>query len=418
MIYIRLVFESFRFAMQALRSNLLRTTLSLLGVTIGIFAIISVFTIVDSLERSIRQSMSFVGERVMYVEKFPWIFSGGPDIPWWKYQQRPPATTREYKFLEENLENAEAIALVSRRGGNILKHRNNSISGIMLQGVTQHFNKVAEVPIAEGRFFTQQEIEGSRNVIIIGHDIAENLYPNGNALGSDLRIRGQKFTVVGVMEKQGAGLFEGLPTNDKNSYTPFGTFGKMFASGPRGIQPVLMIKGLVDDPGMQNLEYEVRGKMRTIRGLKPYQEDNFAVNRSEMMADQISSLFSIIGFAGAIIGGFSILIGGFGIANIMFVSVKERTNIIGIQKSLGAKNFFILFQFLFESVFLSLIGGGVGILLVSLITFIPMGSLEVILTPGNILLGLGVSVVIGVLSGIIPAVVASHLDPVIAIRSK
>lgn len=406
------------FAMQALKSNLLRTILSLLGVTIGIFAIISVFTIVDSLERSIRESMSFVGERIIYVERYPWIFSDGSNIPWWKFAQRPPATVREFKYLNETLENAEGVAIVSRRGGNTFKHQNNSMSGIMLQGVSFDFNKVAEVPIEEGRYFTQQEADGGRNVIVIGAEVAENLFPHSNALGGDIRIRGQKFTVIGVMEKQGSGLFEGLPTNDKNAYVPFGTFGKMFASGPRGIQPVLMIKGKAEDTGLQNLEYEVRGKMRTVRGLKPYQEDNFAVNRSEMMADAISEMFSIIGFAGAIIGGFSILIGGFGIANIMFVSVKERTNIIGIQKSLGAKNFFILFQFLFESVFLSLIGGGVGILLVSLITFIPMGSLEIILTPGNILLGLGVSVVIGVLSGIIPAVIASHLDPVIAIRSK
>ncbi|WP_207434009.1 ABC transporter permease [Sabulibacter ruber] len=417
MIYIRLVLESFRFAWQALKANVLRTILSLLGVTIGIFAIISVFTIVDSLERSIRESMSFVGERIMYVEKWPWIFSD-EDIPWWKYMQRPSPNMREFRFMNEQLENDEGVALVARRSGNTFKQRNNSISGIMLQGVTEDFNKVAEVPIEEGRFFTQQEIDGSRNVIIIGAEVAENLFPYGGALGGNIRIRSQKFTVIGVMEKQGTGLFEGMPTNDKNAYVPFGAFGKMFAGGPRGIQPTLMIKGRADDENLQNLEYEVRGKMRTIRGLKPYEEDNFAVNRSEMMADAIGKMFSVIGIAGWVIGGFSILVGGFGIANIMFVSVKERTNIIGIQKSLGAKNFFILFQFLFESVFLSLIGGGVGILLVSLITFIPMGSLDIILTPGNILLGLGVSVVIGVLSGIIPAVIASHLDPVIAIRSK
>ncbi|RNI28660.1 ABC transporter permease [Rufibacter latericius] len=418
MLYLRLVYESFQFAWQALRSNLLRTILSLLGVTIGIFAIISVFTIVDSLERSIRESMSFVGERIVYVEKFPWIFSDDSDIPWWKFMQRPSPNTREFRYMHENLENAEGVALVARRGGNTFKHRNNSMGGIMLQGVTLDFNKVAEVPIEEGRFFTQQEIDGSRNVIVIGNEIAQNLFPQSTALGGDIRIGGQKFTVIGVMEKQGAGLFEGMPTNDKNSYVPFGAFGKMFAGGPRGIQPTLMVKGRVDDVALQNLEYEIKGKMRTVRGLKPYQEDNFAINRSEMMADAIGEMFAIIGIAGWVIGGFSILVGGFGIANIMFVSVKERTNIIGIQKSLGAKNFFILFQFLFESVFLSLIGGGVGILLVSLVTFIPMGSLDIILTPGNILLGLGVSVVIGVLSGIIPAVIASHLDPVIAIRSK
>lgn len=417
MIYLRLVYESFRFAMQALRSNLLRTILSLLGVTIGIFAIISVFTVVDSLERSIRQSMSFVGDRVMYIEKWPWIFSDG-DIPWWKYMARPAATMREYRYLDETLENAEAVAMVSRRGGNTFKQSNNSMSGIMLQGVTKNFEKVAEVPIVEGRYFTNQELESGRNVVVIGDEIARTLFPNSDPVGGEIKIRGLKFTVIGVMEKQGENLFEGMPTQDKNSYVPFGAFGKMFAGGPRGVQPVLMLKGRLDDPNMQNLEYEVKGKMRTIRGLKPYEEDNFAVNRSEMLQDQISKMFSVIGVAGWVIGGFSILVGGFGIANIMFVSVKERTNIIGIQKSLGAKNFFVLFQFLFESIFLSLIGGGVGILLVSLITLIPLGSLEIILTPGNILLGLGVSVVIGVLSGIIPAVIASHLDPVIAIRSK
>ena len=419
MIYLRLVYESFVFAMQALKSNLLRTILSLLGVTIGIFAIISVFTIVDSLERSIRQSMSFVGERIVYVEKFPWIFSdSGGDIPWWKFAQRPPATVREFKFLEGNLENAEGIAIVSRRGGNTFKHLNNSISGIMMQGVSKDFDKVAEVPIEEGRFFTQQEIDGSRNVIIIGADIAESLFPNSVALGGDIRVNGQKFTVIAVMERQGAGLFEGLPTNDKNAYVPFGAFGKMFATGLRGIQPVLMIKGTVEDEGLQNLEYEVKGKMRNIRGLKPYQEDNFAINRSEMMADAIGQMFNIIGVAGAIIGGFSILIGGFGIANIMFVSVKERTNIIGIQKSLGAKNYFILFQFLFEAVFLSVLGGGIGILLVFLLTLIPQDMMKVMLSMSNIILGFGVSAVIGMLSGIIPAVLASNLDPVIAIRSK
>ncbi|MEQ8240175.1 MAG: FtsX-like permease family protein [Cyclobacteriaceae bacterium] len=172
------------------------------------------------------------------------------------------------------------------------------------------------------------------------------------------------------------------------------------------------------DIGLVELEAELRGLMRKKRGLKPKAEDNFALNRPEAIANFIGSTFDIIGIAGWVIGGFSILVGGFGIANIMFVSVRERTNIIGIQKSLGAKNYFILFQFLFESIFLSLIGGGIGITLVWLLSFASIGSLELELSISNVALGLGVSAAIGIASGIIPAAMAARMDPVIAIRTQ
>jgi putative ABC transport system permease protein len=195
----------------------------------------------------------------------------------------------------------------------------------------------------------------------------------------------------------------------------------MFAlstNGMGGAQATIGVKGRDDDLGLQDLESEMRGAMRNIRGLKPREEDNFALNRPEMLADAITKLFSVIGIAGAVIGSFAILVGGFGIANIMFVSVKERTNIIGIQKSLGAKNYFILFQFLFEAVFLCLLGGAAGLLLVWLVTLVPQDALQITMSLNRIALGLGLSVLIGVISGIIPAVLASNLDPVIAIRSK
>ncbi|WP_026462177.1 ABC transporter permease [Adhaeribacter aquaticus] len=415
MIFLRLILESFRFAWQALKSNLLRTILSLLGVTIGIFAIISVFTIVDSLERNIRNSMNFLGNNVIYVQRFPWAF--GNDYPWWKYFQRPSATIREYRLLEHKLENAEGVAIFWDRRGNTLRYRSNSTSGVNIQGISYGFNKISDVPVAQGRYFTQQEANAARNVIIIGAKIAENLFPNETPLGKAIKIRGLKFSVIGVMEKQGENML-GMPTNDANAYMPFGAFNKLFSTGRQGIEPTIGIKGRETDIGLLELEYEIRGVMRNIRGLKPRDSDNFALNRPEMVAEAITGMFNVIGVAGWVIGGFSILVGGFGIANIMFVSVKERTNIIGIQKSLGAKNYFILFQFLFESIFLSLIGGGVGIFLVYLITLIPQNALELLLSFGNITLGLGVSVVIGVLSGIIPAILASNLDPVIAIRSK
>ncbi|MBX0333823.1 ABC transporter permease [Pontibacter sp. HSC-14F20] len=415
MIYLRLIAESFRFAWQALRANLLRTILSLLGVTIGIFAIISVFTLVDSLERNVRDSMSFIGDKVLYVEKWPWSFGG--EYPWWKYFKRPQPNTHEYRLLDRNLTNDAGVAIFANRGRSLFKHRNNNYRDAGLMGVTYDYNKVTEIPVAEGRYFVPMEVDAARNVMIIGDEVASTLYPGQSAIGQELRVSGHKFTVIGVMEKQGESMF-GMPNFDQMGIIPYGTFSKMYATGPNGIGSTIAVKGRDDDVGLQELEYEVRGMMRNIRGLKPRDEDSFAINRPEMATQAITGLFEVIGMAGWMIGGFAILVGGFGIANIMFVSVKERTNIIGIQKSLGAKNYFILFQFLFESVFLSIIGGGIGILLVFLLTLIPQDMMKISLSASNIILGLGVSAVIGMLSGIIPAVLASNLDPVIAIRSK
>ncbi|WP_460961345.1 ABC transporter permease [Spirosoma litoris] len=411
--FIRQTFESFRFAWQALRSNLLRTMLSLLGVTIGIFAIIAVFTLVDSLERNIKESLSFIGDKVVYVEKWPWSF--GEDYQWWKYFQRPVPTYNEYRFLSEKLENAQAVVAMAFKGRVTIKNNNNSMSAL-IQGTTLDYNKISEVPIEQGRYFTQQEINISRNVTIIGSDIAENLFPGQDPIGKSFKINGLNFSVIGVQRKKGESILNVGGNPDTKCLIPYGAFAKMFHSINPNI--TISIKGYESDEGLQELESEIRGLLRTRRGLRPLQDDNFAINRPEAIAQAISGIFSVLTIAGWVIGGFSILIGGFGIANIMFVSVKERTNIIGIQKSLGAKNYFILFQFLFEAVLLSLVGGLAGIFLVYLLSFMSLGSLDLELTASNIALGLGVSSVIGVLSGIIPAFSASRLDPVIAIRAK
>ena len=185
-----------------------------------------------------------------------------------------------------------------------------------------------------------------------------------------------------------------------------------------GINPSIAIKGHEEDTGLAELESQVTGLMRAKRGLKPLEEDSFALNRPESITNFLTEIFKVVTFAGWMIGGFSILVGGFGIANIMFVSVKERTNLIGIQKSIGAKNYFILLQFLFESVFLSVIGGGVGILLVYFLTFIPLGTFVVVLTAKNILIGLAVASIVGTVAGIVPAAIAAKMDPVTAIRTS
>ena len=415
MIYLKLVAESLIFAWEALKANVLRTVLSLLGVTVGIFAIITVFTVVDSLERSIRDSLSFLGDQVIRVEKWPWIFED--NYPWWKYYKRPQPTRTEFQFLQDNISLASGLTIFAERGNALLQHSSSSISDVQLIGVSFEYNRVYDTPMSFGRYFSPREIELARNVAIIGQEIKESLFPNTNPLGKEIKIKGLKYVVIGVFEEQGENFID-TPSLDATCLVPYGSFLKMYASGRRfGIGSTIALKGYPGDEGLKELENEVIGLMRSRRGLRPLEDDDFAVNRPEAFADVVSNIFDVIGIAGWIIGSFSILVGGFGIANIMFVSVKERTSIIGIQKSLGAKNYFILFQFLFESIFLSLFGGLAGLLLVYLITFIQLGSLDLLLTPKNIALGVGVSCLVGIISGLIPALVASRMDPVEAIRN-
>lgn len=420
MLVLRLILESFRFAWNALKMNLLRTILSLLGVTIGIFAIISVFTLVDSLEKNIRESFSFLGAGVIYVEKWPFTPDASGEYKWWDFWKRPNASYNEFKFLQANLNTQNGMSIFAVKGNSTVKRESNSISEVELRGGSYGYSDIFEVNIAKGRYFTRTEVESGRSVAIIGHNIANALFPNGeDPLGKDIKIKNLKFTVIAVIKREGES-FLGTPSNDDNCIIPYNAFRKLYQTGTGAWDEItsrIGVKGYDSDVGLVELENEITGLLRSKRGLKPKEDDNFALNRPEAIANAIGGVFDVFGIAGWIIGGFSILVGGFGIANIMFVSVKERTNIIGIQKSLGAKNYFILFQFLFESIFLSVIGGAAGLVLVVFITFIPMGDLQVALTLKNIVLGLGVSAAIGTVSGIIPAALAARLDPVIAIRS-
>jgi putative ABC transport system permease protein len=414
------IFESFRFAWRALRSNLLRTILSLLGVTIGIFAIISVLTIVDSLEKNIKDSLNFLGTGVIYVEKWPFTADNSGEYKWWDFWRRPNASYNEYRFLAANLKHENGISIFAGRGNQLIKRGSNSIGQVRLVGGSDGYNVIFEVNVDQGRYFTPEEIEGGRNVALIGFEVAKALFPNGeNPIGQDIKVKNLKYIVIGVIKKEGQS-FMGTPSNDFATIIPYNNFRRLYQTGTglwNETTSRIGIKGHDYDVGLVELENEIRGLLRSRRGLQPTDKDNFAMNRPEAIANLITGVFDIVGLAGWVIGGFSMLVGGFGIANIMFVSVKERTPIIGLQKSLGAKNYFILFQFLFEAIFLSLIGGLAGLCLVYLITFIPMGDLVVTLTINNIVLGLGVSTVIGLVSGIIPAAVAARLDPVIAIRA-
>lgn len=404
-----------------MRSNILRTILSLLGVTVGIFAIIFVLTLVDSLEKNIKDSFKFVGSNVIYLDKWPWLpETEGGEYRWWDFLRRPNPSVNEFSFLRENLRYASSMAIFSEHDGMTVKYKSNSIGEVRLVGASDGYDNIFNVNIEYGRYFTADELSAGRNVVVIGNEVARVLFPyQQDPTGETVKIRNQKFKVIGVVKKEGQS-FLGTPSNDYVNIIPYNGFRKFYQTGtgrPNDLESSIGLRGYDSDFGLVELENEVRGIMRVRRGLRPAEKDDFAINRPEALANIIGSLFDVIGVAGWFIGGLSMLVGGFGIANIMFVSVKERTPIIGLQKSLGAKNYFILFQFLFEAVFLSLIGGLTGLFIVFLFTLIPMGTLEVALSMQNIVIGLGVSTVIGLVSGIVPAALAARLDPVVAIRA-
>jgi putative ABC transport system permease protein len=423
MLTLRLILESLGFAWKALKSNLLRTILSLLGVTIGIFSIIAVLTMVDSLEKSIRNTLSTLGSEVLYMDKFPWD-GGGGGRDWWKsYIKWPTTSYNEYRFLKANLQQNSAICIYAEVGNVNVKRDANSISRINLIGVSDEYDKVYDIDLISGRYLSENEVTGGRDVVVIGYELAKGLFPgNEDPYGKTVKIKNRKFSVIGVMEKKGKNAF-GDDNGDYNCLVPYDAFRKMYQTGTGKwnefmTRSIVGLKGNANDFGLVELENETRGLMRARRGLAPGEKENFVLNRPEGILKVLAPIFNALTIAGWVIGGFAMLVGGFGIANIMFVSVKERTSIIGLQKSLGAKNFFILSQFLFESIFLCLLGGLAGLFLVWLLTFVPMGSLPVILSTKNIILGLGVSTTIGLIAGIVPAAMAARLDPVLAIRAN
>lgn len=414
MILLKILQESFRFAIQALIGNKLRTLLSLLGVTIGIFAIISVFAVVDSLERNIRNSVEALGDNVVFVTKWPWAMGG--DYPWWKYYQRPVPTLQELSSLEQRLEVAEAVTFVAGAGNKTAKFESNDIEGIGIAGVSHGYQDVYGFELSSGRYFSLLESATGKPVVIIGANISEGLFEGEDPLGKEIKFMGQKATVIGVFEKAGDSIIGN--SDDNNVVMPVKFARNFIRLNSESTNPMFMVKAK-EGVSNEQLKDDLTRVMRSVRRLSPKSDDDFALNETSILSNGIDMMFGVIDLAGIIIGGFSLLVGGFGIANIMFVSVKERTNIIGIQKAIGAKNYFILLQFLFEAILLCLIGGAFGLLLVYGGTVFANAYIDfdVSLSLTNIITGLWVSVLIGIVSGMIPAVSASKLDPVEAIRS-
>jgi len=410
MLLLKLIRESYFFALQEIAVNKVRTFLSLSGITIGIFSVISVFSVFDSLENSIRSSLSELGNNVLFVQKWPWAMGG--NYPWWKYLNRPEPTYREMEEIQKRSNGAESVTFMFGVNRTV-KHQNSSYEDVEILAISNDYDKVFTMEIKDGRYFTSIEAQSGRNVSIIGAKIAETLFPNQDPIGQSIKVFGNNALVIGVLATQGEGSFGN--STDEQVYIPV-NFARNYVN-MRNVGTTIMIKAKPEISNQQ-LRDELTGIMRSLRKIKPGDENDFAINELSVINQGLQAFFSGLAAIGWIIGAFSLLVGGFGIANIMFVSVRERTNIIGIQKAIGAKNYFILMQFLFEAVFLSLLGGIVGLILIftGIQIFQDAMPFKLVLTQHNIIVGLFISTIIGLFAGFIPAWVASRLDPVEAIR--
>ncbi len=414
LIYLRVFKESFNFAINALRNNKLRTFLSLLGVTIGIFSIIGVLAAVDSLKQEIKGSISSLDNSTIYLMRFSFAPT---DIPQWKREQFPDVTYEEYQYIKRTMPDLKAASFSLNVGPETIKYQDETVSNVQIAPVTNDYYDIEELQVVKGRFYNEQESVSGSPVMVIGDEIANSLFGSADPIGKKVRLYGRKFAVIGVLKKEGTGLFG--DSKDTMVMVPVNFVRRIFGDNNKASFPAIIIK---PESGIDVPEFVavLKQKVRAYRGIKPDEIDNFFINQLQGFTDFIDNITGTMSTIGGFIGMFSLLVGGFGIANIMFVSVKERTNLIGIQKALGAKRKFILFQFLFEAIILAIFGGLVGLLLVWLISIFATqftGDFQFILSGSNMFWGMFSSTIIGLIAGILPAISASRLDPVEAIRT-
>ncbi len=409
-----ILWNSFRMALQELRVNKLRTFLSLFGITIGIFCIIGVLATVDSLERKVQDDIKSFGNNTIYVDK--WNYGGGNDYPWWKYMKRPPMRIDEMKFIKAKSQLAANAAMFVSTNVN-LSYKDNILSNINMYGVSEEFNIIQTIEIENGRYLNESEFTRGTTTGIIGNKVADELFGNAQkAVGKELSYNGRRVIVVGVIKKQGQSFVGGFDY-DQSLIVPYRYFAGVY--NPDNNSPFVMVQGK-PNIASKALQDELTGIMRQIRRLSPTDEDDFSCNDVAMFSEQVKGFFGQVSAGGWAIAGLSLIVGAFGVANIMFVTVRERTSQIGLKKALGAKRRTILTEFLIESAFLCIIGGLVGLGLVWLLSLVLSTVLPfpIFIAPNIIILALSICIILGIISGIIPASIAAKMDPVVAIRTK
>jgi putative ABC transport system permease protein len=411
-----------RVSVSAIRQNKLRSVLSVLGITIGIYCIVAVYALVHSLEININQQFTKYGTNVLFVQKWPWDEFGG-NYPWWKYLSRPVSAPQEAQFLESKLSKERAANVAY----NFDREEKVSASGVTLDGtrvvcISHGFMAIQDLSVEDGRLFTLEESNTGQPVAILGSTIAQQLFGGGRGVGSTIRIGNRVCRVIGICATEGTSIINN--SRDERVFVPL-KLGLGMYSYRENDNAQVMIQANAG-VNLDDLAVDVTQLMRQYRKLKPGKDPNFAVNKMTMITDAVSELFKQIKNIGFVIGGFAMIVGCFGVANIMFVSVKERTKEIGIQKALGAPHVFIQFQFLLEAIWLCIIGGIIGMFFVWL-TFLGLNAalqqtmgegFALVLSASDAQLGVWVSALVGVVAGFIPATQAARLNPVEAMRAK
>ena len=415
---LEIIGSSFKMALQELWKNKLRTFLSLFGITIGIFCIIGVLAVVNSLEHNIQNEVKSLGTNTIYVDKWDYSAGGGgvPDYPWWKFVNRPVPKFDEIKYIKERTAGAKYVAFRNKVIGTV-EFKANILSNVNIYGVSQDFNKIQPIELRDGRYLSDAEFDRGTNTVIIGFDVAEKLFSSADvAVGKEISSRGKKIRIIGVIKKQGKQMIGGWDFDQSMILTY--QFARNIMNELKA-DPLIMVQG-EDNVSSKALKDDLTGTMRAIHKLTPTKEDDFSLNDINDFSDAISSLFVGLNLGGWAIAALSLIVGMFGVANIMFVTVRERTSQIGLKKAVGAKNRVILAEFLLESAFLCIIGGLIGLSLVFLLTKILSLALSfpVFISTTYMILAIIICIVVGVLAGFIPALQAAKMDPVVAIRGK
>jgi putative ABC transport system permease protein len=411
---LQIIGNSFRLAVLELRNNKLRTTLSLLGVTFGIFCIIGVLSLVTSLERNIQNDIKSLGSNSIYIDK--WDYSGGPDYPWWKYVNRPEPKYSEMDMIRKKSAAVGHVSFNLSGGGN-MEFENGVLQGINYYGVSEDFVVIQPYEIVYGRDLLPSDYQNGAAAIVIGHENAEKLFGSAEkAVGKEVKLKDRNAIVAGVIKKQGKSMVGGWEF-DRSILMPYRFFKLMF--NEKYSNPVILVQGK-DNVSVDALKDELKGVMRSVRKLGPRDEDNFTLNAISDFSKAVSGFFGSVNLGGWFIGLLSLIVGAFSIANIMFVTVRERTPVIGLKKAIGAKRLTILAEFLLESAFICILGGLIGIALVFLLTLLAsnLAGFPIFISMSLLGLSIGICILIGILAGIIPASIASRLDAVVAIRSK
>ena len=409
-----ILWNSFLMALQELKVNKLRTFLSLFGITIGIFCIIGVLATVDSLEHKVQTDLKSFGTNTIYIDK--WNYGGGNDYPWWKYIKRPAMKIEEMKFIKSKSQYATNTAMFLSNNVNI-SYKENILNNVNMYGITEDFNSIQTIDIDYGRYLNETEFTRGITTVVIGYKVAEELFGKPQkAIGNEVSYNGRKVTVIGVIKKQGQSFVGGFDY-DQSLIVSYRYFAGIY--DPDKSNAFIMVQGKATIAS-KAIQDELVGIMRQARRLSPTDEDNFSCNDVAMFSEQVKGFFGQVSAGGWAIAGLSLIVGAFGVANIMFVTVRERTSQIGLKKALGAKRRTILTEFLIESAFLCVLGGLIGLGLVGILALILTSVLPfpIFIAPNIVILALSICIVLGIISGIIPASIAAKMDPVVAIRTK